>query len=221
MQIGGYGMTKTVLLTGGTGFIGCHVIEHLLDNEYKVILLKRSFSNNWRIKGFENRITCYNTDETELDEIFQNESINTIIHLATYYKKHHNPSDIDPMIRSNILFPVQLLELALKFDVRSFINTGTFFEYAHDSLPIHENSNEKPYNFYATTKIAFENILKSYSKNGFKSITLKLFSPYGPFDNEEKIIPLLIKHAIKEKENSGKAEGEQPTSVSTATGCIR
>jgi nucleoside-diphosphate-sugar epimerase len=196
-QSGGYGMNETVLVTGGTGFIGHHVIEQLLDNGYNVILLKRSFSNTWRLKGFQNRIKCYNTDQTELHEIFEEESINTIIHLATYYKKHHTQMDIDPMIRSNIQYPLKLLELAKKFGVKSFINTGTFFEYEYDSLPIVENSNEKPYNFYATTKIAFENILKSYSKEyGIKSITLKLFSPYGPFDNEEKIVPLLIKHAI-------------------------
>ena len=200
-QNGGYGMNETVLVTGGTGFIGCHVIDHLLDKGYNVVLLKRSFSNIWRIKGFKNRITCYNTDEIELDEIFEKESIKTIIHLATHYKKHHNQMDIDPMIRSNILFPVKLLELALKYGIESFINTGTFFEYSYDSLPIHENSKENPFNFYATTKISFENILKSYSmKCDIKCITLKLFTPYGPLDNEEKIIPLLINHAFEEKE---------------------
>jgi len=59
-------MNETVLVTGGTGFIGCHVIEHLLNNGYKVVLLKRSFSKTWRIKGFQSRITCYNNDEIEL-----------------------------------------------------------------------------------------------------------------------------------------------------------
>ena len=96
---------------------------------------------------------------------------------------------------------MELLELAKKFGVKSFINTGTFFEYSYDSLPINENSKEKPFNFYATTKIAFENILKSYSKEyGIKCLTLKLFSPYGPFDNKERIIPLLINHAISDNE---------------------
>ncbi|MGB7969623.1 MAG: NAD-dependent epimerase/dehydratase family protein, partial [Methanobacterium sp.] len=194
-------MNETVLVTGGTGFIGSHVIEHLLTNGYRVILLKRSFSKTWRIEEFKDKITCYNIDEIELDKIFRKESITAIIHLATYYKKHHTQEDIDPMIRSNILFPVELLENARKFDVKIFINTGTFFEYAYDTLPIHENSYEKPFNFYAITKLAFENILKSYTKKeDIKSITLKIFSPYGPRDNEEKIVPLLINHTIKDKE---------------------
>jgi nucleoside-diphosphate-sugar epimerase len=200
-QSGGYGMNETVLITGGTGFIGSHVIEHLLDNGYRVILLKRSFSKTWRINEFKDKITCYNIDEITLDKIFQKESISAIIHLATYYKKHHTQDDIDPMIRSNILFPVELLENAKKFDVKTFINTGTFFEYDYNSLPIHENSHEKPFNFYAITKLAFENILKSYTKTeDIKSITLKIFSPYGPHDNEEKIVPLLINHALKNRE---------------------
>ena len=54
-------MNETVLVTGGTGFIGSHVIENLLDNGYRVILLKRSFSKTWRIEGFKDKITCYNT----------------------------------------------------------------------------------------------------------------------------------------------------------------
>ena len=200
-QSGGCGMNETVLVTGGTGFIGSHVIEQILDSGYKVVLLKRSFSKTWRIKEFQDRITCYNIDEIDIDKIFQKESITAIIHLATYYKKHHKSEDIDPMIRSNSLFPVKLLEKAKKYDVKTFINTGTFFEYSYNKLPIHENSCEEPFNFYAITKLAFENILKSYTKKeDIKSITLKIFSPYGPRDNEEKIVPLIINHAIKEKD---------------------
>jgi nucleoside-diphosphate-sugar epimerase len=196
-------MIETVLVTGGTGFIGRHVIELLIKNQYKVIVLKRSFSNTWRIKEFENQIVSYDLDKVELQEIFQRESVDKIVHLATYYRKNHSPEDVEPMIVSNILFPVKLLENAKEFGVKSFINTGTFFEYSHDSLPIVEDSNEKPFNFYARTKIAFENILESYCNDyGIKSITLKLFSPYGPYDNEQKIIPLLINHAIKDEEIS-------------------
>ena len=97
-------MNETVLVTGGTGFIGSHVIEHLLTNGYRVILLKRSFSKTWRIEEFKDKITCYNIDEIELDKIFRKESITAIIHLATYYKKHHTQEDIDPMIRIRISF---------------------------------------------------------------------------------------------------------------------
>ena len=196
-QSGGYGMNNTVLVTGGTGFIGSHVVELLLNEGYEVVLLKRSNSEMWRINEFKHRISCYDIDKIEMNEIFQKESINTIIHLATYYKKFHTLEDVDPMITSNINFPVKLLEMAREFDIKSFVNTGTFFEYAYNTLPIVENFNEKPFNFYATTKIAFENILKYYcNEYGINAVTLKLFSPYGPYDNEEKIIPLLINHAI-------------------------
>ena len=96
-------MNETVLVTGGTGFIGSHVIEHLLDNKYRVVLLKRGNSDNWRIKRFQEKIICYNIDEIKLEKIFQKEPITAIIHLATHYIKHHTQDDIDPMIRIKYL----------------------------------------------------------------------------------------------------------------------
>ena len=193
-------MSKTVLVTGGTGFIGSHVIKNILKNGYDVILIKRSSSNTWRIDDIKNKIKSFDIDNYDLSEIFEENSINTILHLSTYYKKFHTFRDLNPMITSNITFPVKLLELAKKYEVESFINTGTFFEYSYKKLPITENSGENPSNFYAMSKIAFENILKSYSKKYDMNIaTLKLFSPYGPYDNEEKIVPIIINSALKKE----------------------
>jgi len=48
-------MRKTILLTGGTGFLGSHLIKNLID-KYEIIILKRSFSNTWRIVNFLNKI---------------------------------------------------------------------------------------------------------------------------------------------------------------------
>lgn len=200
---GDSGMTETLLLTGATGFIGSHLLEKLLNRDYKIVVLKRSFSDDWRIshilKNFSENIVVYDIDKVPLENIFEMEEISGIIHLATYYKKNHSPDDVVPMIQSNIEFPTQLLDLGVDHGIKFFINTGTFFEYDATIVPITENSDINSLNLYSSTKISFENILKSYSDiHDIKTATLRIFSPYGPRDNEEKLVPYLIINALKE-----------------------
>lgn len=191
------------MLTGGTGFIGSHLLEELLKQNKKVILLKRSFSNTWRIdKLLENEnLILKNIDEEELGDIFSQYDIEGIFHLATYYIRSHRSDEISEMINTNINFPTQLLENAVNNDVKFFINTGTFSEYDLDSSPISEDSEFKAFNLYSSTKTAFEDILKYYhGKNGLTCATIKLFTPYGPKDDENKITPYLIIKSIKKED---------------------
>ena len=196
-------MSKYILLTGGTGFVGSHLLEELLNLNQKVILLKRSFSNTWRINEFkENKnLILKNIDKENLNDIFSQYTIKGVYHLATFAQRTHKSDAVKNMIGSNITFPTELLENSVNHDVKFFINTGSFSEYELKNSPISETHKIKPFNLYASTKIAFENILKFYSDNyDLNCQTLKLFTPYGPKDDEIKITPYLIINSIK-KEN--------------------
>lgn len=130
--------------------------------------------------------------------MFNQYSIKGILHLATYYIKNHQSEDIYNMMNSNITFPTNLLENAIDNNVKYFINTGSFAEYSLNNIPITEKSKISPNNLYASTKVSFEEILKFYNNNyGIKASTLKLFTPYGPKDDENKIVPYIITNAIK------------------------
>ena len=188
----------TILLTGGTGFIGSHVLDRLIADGYEVILLKRSTSQLWRITNNIGKVVLYNVDEQDLEKVFQKHAIDCILHIAGHYvKKHKNIAELDELIDSNIRFPSHLLEFAAKYKVKGFINTGTFFEYKPQDAPLSERAEIEPYDYYAATKVAFESMLGYYTSHGsLKGITLKLFSPYGEKDND-KIIPLLIRSCIQ------------------------
>jgi nucleoside-diphosphate-sugar epimerase len=183
-----------ILLTGGTGFIGSHLLRALLKKDYSVTLLKRNSSDTWRIKDVLGSVTCIDIDKvSSISSIFTEHNIDTIIHLAGAYIKHHtSEQDIKKLNEANINFPAKLLDYAVKNGVQYVINTGTFFEYARSNDKISESSTIEPYNYYAATKVAFEEILKYYtSHHNLKAVTLKLFSPYGAKDNN-KVIPLII-----------------------------
>lgn len=195
-------MSEYILLTGGTGFIGSHLLEKLLNLNKKIILLKRSFSDPWRINKFmENEnLIVKNIDEESVDEIFNQYSITGIFHLASISQRELNSNIISKMIDSNIKFPTQLLENSINNNVKFFINTGSVYEYKLNNPPISEKTKIKPFNLYASTKTAFEDILKFYSANyDLNCSTLKLFTPYGPKDNENKITPYLIISSMKKE----------------------
>ncbi|HLC46443.1 MAG TPA: NAD(P)-dependent oxidoreductase [Candidatus Nanoarchaeia archaeon] len=195
-------MIKNILLTGATGFIGSHILELLLEKGYNVILIYNSSSDFWRIKesidahSKDERIKSYNLGKTGIDEIFNDNKIDCVIHLAAYYRREHSREDIGRFIDSIIRLPTLILENMAKHDVKFFINTGTFFEYKGSGKPLDEDSVKEAYDLYAAFKTSFSEVLKYYSANhGIAVADLKLFAPYGPKDNK-KLISYLMKNAL-------------------------
>jgi len=186
-----------ILITGGAGFIGSHLVERLVDLKHKVIFLKRKKTDLWRVKNILSKLAIVDLDNITLNEVFEKNKVDYIIHLATkYVKKDPTKKELVEMINSNITFPSLLLDTAAKNNVKGFINTGTCFEYKLTKTKTSELTPIRPYNFYSATKLAFESILSSYVYNEkIKGITLKLFYPYGEKDNN-KLITLIIRSII-------------------------
>ncbi|WP_045213320.1 NAD-dependent epimerase/dehydratase family protein [Desulfonatronovibrio magnus] len=199
-------MKKTILLTGATGFLGSHLLEALLNNNYQVVILKRSFSDAWRINHLIDNVKSYDLDKDPLEHAFKDQPIDVVIHLATLYRKFDKGKEVSEMIASNVTFPVEIIECGIRHGLKGFINTGTFFEYDCSVLPVREDAPFKPFNLYAKTKLAFENILVTYSSS-ISTMTLRLFSLYGEKDNA-KLIPMLIQKALK-KETMELSDGLQ------------
>ena len=187
-----------ILLTGATGFLGSHILDKLVKNGYNVAILKRSWSDTWRINHLLSQIKVFNLDLTSLEEVFQSIRPEYIIHLATSYSKFDSDADLDSMHKANVLFPVELLEVGVRHGLKGFINTGTFFEYDCSQQPVNEDSPISSFNLYAQTKLDFELILKSYAGQ-ININTFRLFSPYGERDNN-KLIPMLIQKALSKQE---------------------
>lgn len=203
-----------ILITGGTGFIGNHLIRKLLTTtNHKIFILKRSTSNTWRIDDIKRSINLLDyKDSKNLESIFKKNSFDIIIHLSALYIKYtDNWKDIKEMDNINILLPSILLQLAINNKVKAFINTGSCFEYKLPKIKIKESDPISPYNYYAATKIAFEDLLKYFvEKEAIRGLTIKLFYAYGENDNQ-KVIPSMITAMIKSKKIS-LTKGEQKIS---------
>ena len=120
-----------------------------------------------------------------------------IFHLATYYAVDHKQQEIPLMVDTNVLGAVNLLEASKESMVKLFVNTSSCSVYKESENKLRENADLSPLNLYALTKIQAEQACSFYAeKHGLKTITFRLFPPYGPADNERRLIPYVMKSLL-------------------------
>lgn len=173
---------KTILLTGATGFLGSHLCRSLHAAGHTVIILKRSFSDIWRIADILDKVKCYDVDCVKLEKAFKENSIDSILHTATSYGR--KGESLSTIAATNLFFPLKLMELALAYNADAFVNTDTV---AAGSL-----------NPYALSKKQFSMWLEHFSDR-MKVINVRLEHMYGPGDDVSKFITYLIKNMFHNK----------------------
>jgi nucleoside-diphosphate-sugar epimerase len=179
---------RRALVTGGTGYVGGTLVRRLAADNWEVhVVVRRQVS-----QGFPSCVNTHIHDGTinGLIEIMSKARPDCVFHLASLFLSQHTSNDIEPLIRSNLLFSTQLLESMAVQGVRTLINTGTSWQHFN-------NEQYNPVNLYAATKEAFENVLAYYAKSGrIDAATIALFDTYGPNDQRGKLVSLLWKTAL-------------------------
>lgn len=177
-----------VLLTGATGFLGSHLLKALINKGYEVVVLKRSTSDMWRLKGFENTFKSYDIDLVPLQTAFEEQSIDIVIHTACAYGK--KGESMQEILETNLMFGIKLLNTSISFNSKSFFNTGTFFNIGALSY--------KYLNYYALSKKQFEEWLQVASDK-IQVINLKLEHMFGEQDGNDKFTAWILNELKQEK----------------------
>jgi dTDP-glucose 4,6-dehydratase len=196
-----------ILVTGGAGFIGSNFIRYQLENYDDQIINvdKLSYAGNLdNLKAVEN---SPNYEFKKMD-ICNKEKIDQIMHQGIDYivnfaaESHVDRSIEDPsvFVKTNIEGTQNLLDLALKFGVKRFVQIST--DEVYGSLgpegKFKEDSPLNPSSPYAASKAAADLLVKSYAKTYELPVNITRSSNnFGPYQYPEKLIPLFIINALQ------------------------
>lgn len=186
---------KTVLVTGGTGYIGSHTCVELINNNYDVIIVD-NYSNSVpkvidRIKQITGKkIKSYNCDirnEKELEKIFCENKIDSVIHFAGFKSVSESCSDPLLYFDNNIFGTIVLCKVMKKFGVKNLIFSSSATVYGDKSSAPYVESmpTGNVTNPYGNTKYIIEEMLKDIflSDNSWKIIFLRYFNPIGAHES--------------------------------------
>ncbi len=170
-----------VLVTGGAGYIGSHVVLGLIENGYDVVILddlSLGCLENIHEKAEFNKGSTL--DETALNNVLSTE-IDAVIHLAAFKAAGESMTHPEKYSRNNINGTMNLLNAMMAHDVKKFVFSSTAAVYGYpEYLPVDENHPLKPINYYGYTKLNIENSLKWYSDlRNLKFASLRYFNAAG------------------------------------------
>ena len=191
-------MKKNILITGASGFVGSHVVDDCLKNNFNVqAIFRHSKKNVGFAKKYKKKIfPIFYNNIYEIKNKLTNCKIDYVIHCATHYIKKHDHNDIENIIKSNVLFSTILLDTVVNIKIKKFINLGTVWQHFNDTKNL-------AFNLYAATKQSFECIF-NYYKNQYTKIkfyNILLTDTFGTNDKRKKLIPILLKNFNKKNQD--------------------
>lgn len=194
---------KKILVTGGTGFVGANVVRKLVSLGHRPTILVRKESNLWRLKDVMSKVRFVQTDMSDYKRLksdLKKIRPNFIYHLATYGANQSIQNNGTDLVKTNILASYNFLEICCGNGFEYFVNTGSSSEYGFKNSPMTEADVLQPVNLYGASKgsvtLMAQVLAKKYS---LPIVTLRLFSPYGYFEEKNRFMSTLMTCAVKNK----------------------
>lgn len=205
-------MKNTILVVGGAGYIGSHMVKELLEADYPVITLDNLSTGHRDLvpRGFF--IEGNLGDPGLLDNIFSDHRIDTVMHFAACSLVGESVLDPLKYYHNNLAGTLELLNAMVQHHVRRFIFSSTAAVYGEPlEVPITEDHSCNPTNPYGFTKLAVERMLEDCdAAYGIKYVSLRYFNAAGADESgqigerhepETHLIPLILKTASGEIES--------------------
>src|ERR1035437_3792135 len=196
---------KTVIVTGGAGFIGSVVVRELLSKKYKVICVD-NFADDlydpalkeYNVSAFSNNknFVLYRTDVCNLEElrnVFEKEKPELVIHLAARANTRKAVGEPQSYLDVNIGGTLNILELSKDFKIENVVIASSSSVYGNSTkMPLSESEPaDRPLSPYGMTKRADEVLAYTYHHNFQMNITcLRYFNAYGE-NNRPDLVPYI------------------------------
>ena len=190
-------MKDSILITGGLGFIGSHIVDALSrKSENEVVVYDIQAQN-----GKSNNVTMMHGDIFDSDKLLKtlrDQEVSSIVHmvgLASIPGCRENP---DTSFRLNVFSVQSVLEIMRQCDVERLVFPSTAAVYGStNGQRVEEKASPCPSNLYGCHKLAAEMLIRGYAKNyGLKPTILRIFNVYGDLDKEQGVISIFIRKTL-------------------------
>ncbi len=172
---------KTVLITGGAGYIGSHAAKAFSENGYKVVVLDNLIYGHKDFVKWGEFVEGDIGDASLLESLFLKYKFDMVSHFAAFAYVGESVQNPDKYYENNIARALNLLVCALKGNVRVFQFSSTCATYGHPvRIPISESHPQRPFSPYGKSKLFFEEILKDFSNvHDIRYSILRYFNAAG------------------------------------------
>ncbi|PKG21959.1 UDP-glucose 4-epimerase GalE [Niallia nealsonii] len=218
-----------ILVVGGAGYIGSHLVKELVEKEEVVVLDNLTTGHE---EAIDSRAIFVKGDlgkEEDLEPIFSKYPIKAVMHFAAFSLVGESVQDPYKYYENNVANTLTLLKMMLKHKVENFIFSSTAATYGipEDEM-ISESSKTSPINPYGKSKLMIEQILADFHQAyGLNYVVLRYFNAAGAHesgeigenhDPETHLIPIILQHLLGAREAISVFGTDYPTEDGT---CIR
>ena len=204
----------TILVTGGAGFIGSNFLRHLttVTDEEVICIDKLTYAS--KVKNVPSKVKLYVTDIADkhnCDFIFKRHKINTVFNFAAESHVDNSIKDCSEFVKTNIEGTINLLNMALRYDVEKFIHISTDEVFGSiDDGSFTEDTKYDPRNPYSASKAASDHFVNAFHNTyGLPVVVTNCSNNYGPRQYREKLIPKIITNILQNKKIPVYGDGKQ------------
>ncbi len=228
--------TPTILVTGGTGYIGSHTCVELLEAGFEVIALDNFSNSNQeslnRIKTITGKTVQFVQadvrDRAALDAVFKHHSVHSVIHFAGLKAVGESVAQPLKYYDNNVQGSITLLNAMQAAGVNGFVFSSSATVYGNpDSSPIPETAPLRTESPYAASKLMVEGIVRDYAQANpaLSAVTLRYFNPVGAHESgligedpngiPNNLMPFVTQVAVGRREKLSVFGGDYPTADGT------
>ena len=218
-----------VLVVGGAGYIGSHMVQLLVQQGHHVVVLDNLSTGYAPAVTAGKLIVGDIKDQQATEKILQEYGIEAVMHFAACALVGESVTDPAKYYQNNVVATLNLLEAMRVCEVKKFVFSSTCATYGIPKIvPITEKTIQQPVNPYGFTKLAIENALRDYAKAyGLGYAALRYFNAAGAaldgsigedHNPESHLIPIVLQVALGQRKSISIYGDDYPTADGT---CIR
>ncbi len=204
-----------ILVTGGAGFIGSHLVDKLVSQKHNVLVIDDLSTGSKKFINPKAKFTKVSINSPKFDSVFKKFKPDVVFHLAAQKCVPISLRQPDMDAKINIMGTINLLEFCRKYKVKQFVFTSTGGALYGDGIkvPTPESSPSVPESPYGCSKLAGETYMQMYAKtHGLNCAILRLSNVYGPRQDpkgEAGVIAIFIENLLNNRICKINGKGKQ------------